>query len=409
MKSIPLIILNGFLGAGKTTLLKSLLAQAHQQKRSVAVIVNDMSELDVDGVLIANTEIVSADCHNFFTLSSDSISSKTGIAALEGALTTLLAHQQPDLILLETSGSSHPLPLVRYLRDHPRVRLAHFLTLVDTLMLNEDYAGGTALIPALQAHLARHSRGIANLLAEQIMFCSQLVLTKNDRLPHEVVTAVAQSVHPLNPQVAIIAVPWGNLRLETLLAMPTYDFYRVRQLIDELEDEIDAVAPDDGSPPYALSYRVLEDDRPFHPQRLWDTCHRFMSCGIYRSKGFFWLPGRDDLALLWSQAAASINLEFVSYWKAGVLNHTDNALSAEERAILQRQIAAMPGRFGDRRCRLTVIGNDGDIDDFVASLKRCWLTEPEIRWWQSGGVFPDPWPHQVARIARGGVASGLHP
>ncbi len=79
MKRTPLIILNGFLGAGKTTLLKNLLTQAHKRRMTVSVIVNDMSELDVDGVLIANTEIVDAASNNFVSISADSISSRSGI------------------------------------------------------------------------------------------------------------------------------------------------------------------------------------------------------------------------------------------------------------------------------------------------------------------------------------------
>ncbi|MEL1851965.1 GTP-binding protein [Klebsiella pneumoniae] len=366
MKRTPLIILNGFLGAGKTTLLKNLLTQAHKRRMTVSVIVNDMSELDVDGVLIANTEIVDA-ASNF--------------------------------ILLETSGSSHPLPLVRYLREHTQVSLKAFLSLVDTVMLNDDYDGGKKLIPVFQEHLNKGTRGVESLLAEQIMFCNKLLLTKNDRLPFYVVTEVARAIHPLNPQVAIMAVPWGNLQLDELLSMPDYDFHRVALLIDELQDAIDAVLSDEPDKKYDISWRVIEDDRPFHPQRLWDTCHRFMGSRVYRSKGFFWLPGRDDLALLWNQAAGSINLEFISYWKAGVLTHTDNSLTKEERAAIHEQLAKMPGRFGDRRCRLTVIGESGEIDDFVLALRQCLLTEEEIRWWQQGGIFHDPWPTKVARLA----------
>lgn len=107
MQRIPLTILNGFLGSGKTTLLKSLLIQAHRQHLSVSAIVNDMSELDIDGVLIANTEIVGREQHNFITVSADSISSHSGIVRLADALEALVAHQRPDHIFLETSGSSH--------------------------------------------------------------------------------------------------------------------------------------------------------------------------------------------------------------------------------------------------------------------------------------------------------------
>jgi len=397
MARVPLTILNGFLGAGKTTLLKSLLIQAHRQQLAACVIVNDMSELNVDGVLIANTELVNASRHNFFTVSADSISSPSGIAKLNDALEQILVHHQPDMILLETSGSSHPLPLVRYFRHHPRVQLKGFLSLVDSVMLNDDFAAGSALIPRLQANLQAGKRHRENLLAEQIMFCSHLILTKNDRLPAEVVKSIAQAIHPLNPYVAVMAVQRGNLALDRLQTLPDYDFHRVSQLIEELADEVDN-AFSEGRSAWAVKAEVIKDDRPFHPQRLWDTCHQFMSAGVYRSKGFFWLPGRDDLALLWNQASGSISLEFISYWKAGILRHTDNHLTAEERQILQQEVDNAPGRFGDRRCSLTVIGEEDDAIAFARALKQCFLTEDEISWWRAGGTFVDPWPQRIARV-----------
>lgn len=393
MQKVPLTILNGFLGAGKTTLLKHLLGQAHRQQLAVAVIVNDMSDLDVDGVLIANTEIVSRAQHNFVTISADSISSPGGIRRLDAALDKLLVHRRPAHILLETSGSSHPLPLVKYLHGHPQVSLRGLLNLVDGVMLRDDYRGGEALLSRWQQNLRAGRRGTENLLAEQVLFCSHLLLTKSDRLTPAELTAMAQSLQQINPYVAVMALSRGNLALEDLLAMAEYDFHRVLRLIDELEPELDAGGA------YDIESRVIEDDRPFHPQRLWDTCHRFLGTGIHRSKGFFWLPGRDDLALLWNQAAGSINLDVVSFWKAGVLAHGDSGLTAEERALLHQQMLQQwPGRFGDRRSRLTVIGQKGEVDGFVAALKTCFLTEAEIHRWETGGTFPDPWPVRMAKV-----------
>ncbi|KGT86541.1 cobalamin biosynthesis protein CobW [Erwinia typographi] len=398
MARVPLTILNGFLGAGKTTLLKSLLKQAHQQQLSMCVIVNDMSELDVDGVLIANTDIVGAEKHNFVTISADSISSSSGIQKLDSALCQLLSRQRPAHILLETSGSSHPLPLVKYLRDHPQVVLKGLLTLVDAVMLRDDFDGGERLLDSWQENLRQGRRGTENLLAEQVLFCSHLLLTKNDRLPFHQITEMAKCLHTINPYVSVKAVAWGNLQLAEMLAMPDYAFHRVATLIDELEAEVETVT----GQTYNIESRVLKDDRPFHPQRLWDTYHQFLGAGIHRSKGFFWLPGRDDLALLWNQAAGSISLEFVSYWKAGVLTHDEPLLTQQERETLRQQLRRQwPGRFGDRRCRLTVIGQLSELDRFVEALKRCFLTEGEIRHWAEGGTFVDPWPRRVAR--RGNV------
>lgn len=396
MSRIPLTILNGFLGAGKTTLLKSLLIQAHRQSVAVSIVVNDMSELDIDGVLIANMALVGREQHNFVTISADSISSHSGIMKLAAALETLIMQRRPDHIFLETSGSSHPLPLIKLLRHHPHVRLQGLLSLMDAVMLEKDYAGCSTLLPRWQENVRQQRRGVEDLLAEQLLFCSHLMLTKVDRLPAESVMTIARTLHQINPGVAVVALPWGNIELDEVLKMPDYDFQRVTTLIEELEEVVEH--PSDPGQVYDIASRVIRDDRPFHPQRLWDTYQQHLGEGIHRSKGFFWLPGRDDLALLWNQASGSISLEFISYWKAGVLAHEDNRLNEEERRVLQQQLAAMPGRFGDRHCRLTVIGQRYQLDDFCRALQHCFLTEEEIAWWQAGGEFSDPWPTQVGRL-----------
>ena len=396
MNTVPIIILNGFLGSGKTTLLRNLLVQSHEQNRAVSVIVNDMSELDVDGVLVANTDIVGKEQHNFVTVAADSLSSPTGIKKLDQAITDLLVNKTPDLIVIETSGSSHPLPLVKYLRTQTqRVTLKGVLTLADSLMLDQDYQSGSLLIPRLQHNLQAGVRSTVNLLAEQIMFCSHLLLTKTDRINNDKLSQIAQSIHPLNPYVAILSMQWGNFALEDLFSLPDYDFHRVEQLIAELEPEI--AAEPESARPYNMETRVIEDDRPFHPQRLWETCQQFLGQEIYRSKGFFWLPTRDDLALLWNQAAGSISLEFISYWRAGIIEDPNNGLTENEVALLREKVAQESGRFGDRRCRLTVIGDRSQVDDFTQALKRCFLTEDEITDWQAGAQFPDPWPKTVTK------------
>jgi len=394
--SISVVILNGFLGAGKTTLLRKLLAQSYRKDLSVSVIVNDMSELDVDGALIADTDIVGRKQHNFVSIPSDSLGSKTGIKKLGQALADMLLHQQPDLILIETSGSCHPLPLIEFFRTQPNVFLTGVLVLVDSLMLNQDFAGATQLVPRFQYNLQHQQRDTVNLLAEQILFCSHLLLTKADRLAAGQLENIARAVHPLNPYVAITSVPWGNLSVDEVLAMPAYDFHRVEQLIEELKPVLDAEAQNQR--PYNMATSVLKDDRPFHPQRLWETCHQYLGQGIYRSKGFFWLPGRDKVSLLWNQAAGSIGLEIVGYWRAGIIETENNGLSEMELTLLKERLAKEPGRFGDRHCELTVIGDKSHVEAFSGALKGCLLTEEEIIHWKSGGKFLDPWPKNLVKI-----------
>ncbi len=395
MSAIPVIILNGFLGAGKTTLLRNLIVQSHEQQRSIAVIVNDMSELEVDSVLVANTDIVGQEQHNFIAITGDNISSKQGLDKLDSALVTLSESCQPDLVIIETSGSSHPLPLVEYFRAQSNFDLTGVLVLADAQKLAHDYQNGQTLLNTLQANLKGGKRDVTNLLIEQLMFSTQVLLSKTENLTAQTVQSLASALHAFNPYVAISTLPYGNLSLEPLLSLPKYDFFRVEALISELGREVKAEA--NSSSVYQLASVVIEDDRPFHPQRLWDTYHQLLSDGIHRSKGFFWLASRDQMALLWNQAAGSIGLEYVGYWRSGVLEQPDNGLTPAELTMLEQVIENQSGRFGDRRCRLTIIGDKAQLADFTRAVKACFLTEEEISSWQNGVEFSDPWPTTVVK------------
>ena len=169
---VPVVILNGFLGSGKTTLFRKLLAQAGKKKIPVCAIVNDMSELDVDGELIGNMDMIEANSQIMESIHSCVLSSKQGIEKLDQAIERLLSNQNPELIIIETSGSCHPLPLVEYFKDHPTTTLTGVFALVDALMLAHDYNFGERLIPEMQENLINGEREPVNLLVEQIMFCS---------------------------------------------------------------------------------------------------------------------------------------------------------------------------------------------------------------------------------------------
>lgn len=394
-KRIPVLVINGFLGSGKTTLLTSLLAQSIKKQLSVGVVVNDMSELDVDGLLVAQREFFEKDDCSFESIYSCVLSSRQGITKLEHALGRITQNSDPELLIIETSGSCHPLPLVEFFSHHATFCLTGVLVLVDGAMIDQDYDGGQQLLPTMQRNVRSQRRDMTNLLVEQIMFCSHLMLTKADRIPGHRIEAIARSIHDLNPFVPVVSLPWGNLPVEDVLAMPEYDYHRVAQLTEELKPLLKLESEEDR--PHNMATRVIKDDRPFHPQRLWDACQQHLGQRIYRSKGFFYMPSRDHLSLLWNQAAGGIDLEIVGYWRAAVLEEKDSRFDEQELEGLRQRLAEETGRFGDRRCQLTVIGDEAQVDYFAASLRRCFLNEEEIELWQSGGEFPDPWPENYVR------------
>ena len=395
-KEIPIVILNGFLGSGKTTLFRSLLSQSKRKDISVCAIVNDMSELDVDGELISNSAIVEKDEKILQSINSNILSSKEGLQKLDQAINKLLSNNDPDLVIIETSGSCHPMPLIKYFKNHNKVYLTGVLALVDSLMISQDFNCGKNLIPEMQQNMQHGKRGPINLLVEQILFCSHVILTKEDRINNSDLKKISNHINQINPFASIDSIIFGKLSIESLFEINEYNYYNVERLFKELQPVLDLEENSDR--PYNLATRVIKDDRPFHPQRLWDVCHQFLDKRIYRSKGFFWLASRDNQSLLWNQSAGSISLEILGTWRAAILEDKQHGLLDEEVKLLRQKLSNELGRFGDRCCDLTIIGDKQQVDQFSEKIRSCFLTEKEIQQWQNGDKFKDPWPKNIVRV-----------
>ena len=263
-------------------------------------------------------------------------------------------------------------------------------------MLAHDFEYGKSLVPKMQKNLAQGERNMVNLLVEQILFCSHLFLTKADRIGEDKLPHIATYIQTINPHASVHSVVFGRLKIESLFELEEYDYHRVGKLVKELRPELEA--EENSDKPYNLGTRVIKDDRPFHPQRLWDVCHKYLDQRIYRSKGFFWMASRDKLSLLWNQAAGGINLEVIGSWRAGIVEDHNHGILDYEIEELKKQLAEEFGRFGDRKCDITVIGDENHVDRFTEALKSCFLTEEELEFWQNGQHFSDPWPKTIVRI-----------
>ena len=395
-KKVPVVILNGFLGSGKTTLFRNLLSQSKKKNISICAIVNDMSELGVDAELLGNTDIVEDNNSILESISSCVLSSKKGIKKLDQAVKKLLSNQNPEMIIIETSGSCHPMPLIEYFKGQKQVQLTGVFALLDSLMLAHDFNYGEKLIPLMRQNMTEGKRDMVNLLVEQIMFCSHLILTKADRIEEKKLSDIATYVEQINPSASTHSVLFGKLTIESLFELEEYNYFNVEQLVSELQPILGSEKHADR--PYDLATSVIKDDRPFHPKRLWDVCHQYLDKRIYRSKGFFWLASRDKHSLLWNQAAGSISLELIGSWRSGIVEDEDHGLSEMEIRLLLEQLAKESGRFGDRHCELTVIGDKKQVRQFTDKLQLCFLTDKEIELWENGHKFEDPWPNNLVKM-----------
>ena len=396
IKKIPVVVLNGFLGSGKTTLLRNLIAQSIKNNIYLFSIVNDMSELEVDAEILSDESILDKEDDVLKSISSCVLSSKTGIRKLDKTIRNLLTNKEPDLIIIETSGSSHPMPLIKYFKEQSLVKLTGFFVLVDSLVMAQDFKCGETLIPKMQQNMIEGVRDIENLLVEQILFCSHLILTKGDRVKEQKLTEIATQIKKINPFSSSYSVVFGKMKIESLFEIDEYNYSNVEQLFQELEHILDS--EQQLNKPYDLVSSVIKDDRPFHPQRFWDVCQKYLDKRIYRSKGFFWLASRNKHSLLWNQAGGGISLELIGIWRSAVAEDKNHGLLETEIQSLKEKLKEEPGRFGDRRCDLTVIGNKEQIDKFTVKLKSCFLTDDEIKLYNNGHIFKDPWPKNIVKI-----------
>jgi G3E family GTPase len=374
-------LITGFLGAGKTTFLSRLIRE-HASKRKLGVIVNDLSELEVDGELLREGHFVSEKEGTLISLFNGSISSDR--SADFSRAVAQMAERKIEHILVETSGGSHPTRIIEELKNAPGVTLGAVATLVDARALYHDYDGGPGLVRQLARNENDGESSSENLLADQIQAASVVVLTKIDLVPAESLALMFKSVGILNPAATLAACAYGKMDASILFDAPPY------------QPPAQRLTSDPDSLPEIQSI-VIRDPRPLHPQRFLELYQNHLTLGVYRSKGFIWLASRPDQVLLWNQAGGAMGIELLAIWRSHILAH-DTRLLAEEKELLKSQMERSHPDFGDRSCEVTVIGNADEVELFCSKFRSCFCNDEEIEGWKKGMEFPDPWPKNLKKL-----------
>lgn len=390
---LPVTVLSGYLGSGKTTILNHVLN--NREGLRVAVIVNDLSEVNIDATLVRDGGGLSRTEETLVEMSNGCICCTLREDLLR-EVEILAKEDRFDYILIESTGVGEPVPVAQtfcYIEDELGIDLTKLCTLdtmvtvVDAYRFWKDLSSGESLLDRKQQVDETDHREIADLLIDQIECCDVLILNKCDLVSEVEVEKLKHMLHHLQPKAKIIQSIHGEIDVNEILNTGLFNFDEASQSTTwqfELANEHHTPETEE----YGISSFVYNRSKPFHPERLmyWMECWREE---IVRAKGIIWLASRNDMAQSISQAGPSIAFGGAGKWLATLSEQEREDIYKEEPELLQQWIEP----YGDRVNNIVFIGLSLDVATITNELDECLLTDEEMM--QDWDKWIDNFPAEV--------------